>query len=95
LTAFDFIMAGATAIGVGGELLPKEALHFRQEDRIRELAGRFIGMVKMLEPWRIHTISASRVCSIVRLSAEGFLAESHFALQIGDTCRTLFCRRTP
>jgi 2-dehydro-3-deoxyphosphogluconate aldolase/(4S)-4-hydroxy-2-oxoglutarate aldolase len=46
LTAFDFIMAGATAIGVGGELLPKEALHFRQEDRIRELAGRFIGMVK-------------------------------------------------
>ena len=46
LTAFDFIMAGATAIGVGGELLPKEALHFRQEDRIRELAGRFIGMVR-------------------------------------------------
>jgi 2-dehydro-3-deoxyphosphogluconate aldolase / (4S)-4-hydroxy-2-oxoglutarate aldolase len=46
LTAFDFIMAGATAIGVGGELLPKEALHFRQEDRIRELAGRFIGTVR-------------------------------------------------
>jgi 2-dehydro-3-deoxyphosphogluconate aldolase / (4S)-4-hydroxy-2-oxoglutarate aldolase len=46
LTAFDFIMAGATAIGVGGELLPKEALHFRQGDRIRELAGRFIGMVR-------------------------------------------------
>ena len=46
LTAFDFIMAGATAIGVGAELLPKEALHLRQEDRIRELAGRFIGMVR-------------------------------------------------
>ena len=46
MTAFDFIMAGATAIGVGGELLPKEALHFRQDDRIRELAGRFIGMVR-------------------------------------------------
>jgi 2-dehydro-3-deoxyphosphogluconate aldolase/(4S)-4-hydroxy-2-oxoglutarate aldolase len=46
LTAFDFIMAGSTAIGVGGALLPKEALHFRQEDRIRELAGRFIGMVR-------------------------------------------------
>ena len=30
LTAFDFILAGATAIGVGGALLPKEALHFRQ-----------------------------------------------------------------
>jgi 2-dehydro-3-deoxyphosphogluconate aldolase / (4S)-4-hydroxy-2-oxoglutarate aldolase len=46
LTATDFIIAGATAIGVGGELLPKEALHFRQEDRIRELAGRFLGMVR-------------------------------------------------
>jgi 2-dehydro-3-deoxyphosphogluconate aldolase / (4S)-4-hydroxy-2-oxoglutarate aldolase len=46
LTATDFIIAGATAVGVGGELLPKEALHFRQEDRIRELAGRFLGMVR-------------------------------------------------
>jgi 2-dehydro-3-deoxyphosphogluconate aldolase/(4S)-4-hydroxy-2-oxoglutarate aldolase len=46
LTASDFILAGATAIGVGAELLPKEALHFRQEDRIRELAGRFLGMVR-------------------------------------------------
>ena len=46
LTASDFILAGATAIGVGGELLPKEALHFRQEDRIRELAGRFLAMVR-------------------------------------------------
>lgn len=45
-TAGDFILAGATAVGVGGELLPKEALHFRQEDRIRELAGRFLGMVR-------------------------------------------------
>jgi 2-dehydro-3-deoxyphosphogluconate aldolase/(4S)-4-hydroxy-2-oxoglutarate aldolase len=46
LNASDFILAGATAIGVGGELLPKEALHFRQEDRIHELASRFIAMVK-------------------------------------------------
>jgi 2-dehydro-3-deoxyphosphogluconate aldolase/(4S)-4-hydroxy-2-oxoglutarate aldolase len=46
LTAFDYIVAGATAIGVGGELLPKEALHFRQKDRIHELAVRFLGMVK-------------------------------------------------
>jgi 2-dehydro-3-deoxyphosphogluconate aldolase / (4S)-4-hydroxy-2-oxoglutarate aldolase len=46
LTATDFIIAGATAVGVGGELLPREALHFRQEDRIRELAGRFLGMVR-------------------------------------------------
>jgi 2-dehydro-3-deoxyphosphogluconate aldolase/(4S)-4-hydroxy-2-oxoglutarate aldolase len=46
LTASDFILAGATAIGVGGELLPKEALHFRQVDRIHELANRFLAMVK-------------------------------------------------
>jgi 2-dehydro-3-deoxyphosphogluconate aldolase/(4S)-4-hydroxy-2-oxoglutarate aldolase len=46
LTATEFIVAGATAIGVGGELLPGEALHFRQEERIHELAGRFLAMVK-------------------------------------------------
>jgi 2-dehydro-3-deoxyphosphogluconate aldolase / (4S)-4-hydroxy-2-oxoglutarate aldolase len=46
LTAFDYILAGASAIGVGGELLPKEALHHRQDYRIRELARRFLLMVK-------------------------------------------------
>jgi 2-dehydro-3-deoxyphosphogluconate aldolase/(4S)-4-hydroxy-2-oxoglutarate aldolase len=44
--ASDFILAGATAIGLGGELLPNEALHFHQEDRIHELARRFLSMVK-------------------------------------------------
>jgi len=46
LTAFDYILAGARAIGVGSELLPKDALQRRQEDRIRELARRFLSMVK-------------------------------------------------
>jgi 2-dehydro-3-deoxyphosphogluconate aldolase/(4S)-4-hydroxy-2-oxoglutarate aldolase len=46
LTAFDFIQAGASAIGLGGELLPKEALHFHQIDRIHELASRFLGLVR-------------------------------------------------
>jgi 2-dehydro-3-deoxyphosphogluconate aldolase/(4S)-4-hydroxy-2-oxoglutarate aldolase len=46
LTATDYILAGATAIGLGGELLPKEALHLRQVDRIHELAGRFLTMVR-------------------------------------------------
>jgi 2-dehydro-3-deoxyphosphogluconate aldolase/(4S)-4-hydroxy-2-oxoglutarate aldolase len=46
VTASDFILAGATAIGLGGELLPKEALHFRQVDRIHELASRFLGLVR-------------------------------------------------
>lgn len=46
LTAFDYILAGASAIGVGSELLPVEALHRRQQDRIHELARRFLLMVK-------------------------------------------------
>jgi 2-dehydro-3-deoxyphosphogluconate aldolase/(4S)-4-hydroxy-2-oxoglutarate aldolase len=46
VTALEFIVAGATAIGVGAELLPTEALTLRQEDRIHELARRFILMVK-------------------------------------------------
>lgn len=46
VNASDFILAGATAIGVGGEMLPTEALHFRQADRIKELAGRFLSMVR-------------------------------------------------
>jgi 2-dehydro-3-deoxyphosphogluconate aldolase / (4S)-4-hydroxy-2-oxoglutarate aldolase len=45
LTAFDYILAGASAIGVGSELLPKEALVRRQSDRIHELARRFLAMV--------------------------------------------------
>jgi 2-dehydro-3-deoxyphosphogluconate aldolase/(4S)-4-hydroxy-2-oxoglutarate aldolase len=46
LTAFDYILAGASAIGVGGELLPKEALTNKQAERIHELARRFVLMVK-------------------------------------------------
>jgi 2-dehydro-3-deoxyphosphogluconate aldolase/(4S)-4-hydroxy-2-oxoglutarate aldolase len=46
LTAFDYILAGAEAIGVGSELLPREALQNRQADRIHELARRFLIMVK-------------------------------------------------
>ena len=45
VTAFDYILAGASAIGVGGELLPKESLLHRQGHRIHELARRFLQMV--------------------------------------------------
>jgi 2-dehydro-3-deoxyphosphogluconate aldolase/(4S)-4-hydroxy-2-oxoglutarate aldolase len=44
-TAFNFILAGASALGVGGELIPKESVQLRQEGRIHELARRFIKMV--------------------------------------------------
>jgi 2-dehydro-3-deoxyphosphogluconate aldolase/(4S)-4-hydroxy-2-oxoglutarate aldolase len=45
-TAVNFILAGATALGIGSELLPKEALQLKEEERIHELARRFAGMVK-------------------------------------------------
>jgi 2-dehydro-3-deoxyphosphogluconate aldolase/(4S)-4-hydroxy-2-oxoglutarate aldolase len=45
-TAGNFILAGATAIGVGAELVPAEAIERRQGDRIKELAQRFVGFVK-------------------------------------------------
>jgi len=45
-TAANFILAGATAIGVGSELIPKEAIERRQAERIRELAYRFTRFVK-------------------------------------------------
>jgi 2-dehydro-3-deoxyphosphogluconate aldolase/(4S)-4-hydroxy-2-oxoglutarate aldolase len=45
-TASDFIYAGAAALGIGGELIPREAIERRQTDRIHELARRFLHMVK-------------------------------------------------
>jgi 2-dehydro-3-deoxyphosphogluconate aldolase / (4S)-4-hydroxy-2-oxoglutarate aldolase len=45
-TAYDFIRAGATAIGVGKDLIPLEAIQRRQSHRIHELAHRFLAMVK-------------------------------------------------
>jgi 2-dehydro-3-deoxyphosphogluconate aldolase / (4S)-4-hydroxy-2-oxoglutarate aldolase len=46
LTAFDYILAGAVGIGVGSELLPREALINKQGETIRELSRRFRIMVK-------------------------------------------------
>jgi 2-dehydro-3-deoxyphosphogluconate aldolase/(4S)-4-hydroxy-2-oxoglutarate aldolase len=45
-TALNYILAGASALGVGGELIPTEALERKQEERIRELARRFLARVK-------------------------------------------------
>lgn len=45
-TALDYMLAGATAIGVGTDLIPEEAIERRQSARIRELALRFAGYVK-------------------------------------------------
>ncbi len=45
-TAVGFILAGAVALGVGKELIPKEAVAMRKADQIRELARRFLSFVK-------------------------------------------------
>lgn len=45
-TAADFILAGAVALGIGGDLIPKKAIQTRQPDRIHELARRYLSMVK-------------------------------------------------
>jgi len=45
-TATGYIVAGASAIGVGVELLPRDALVKHQDERIRELARRFLNFVK-------------------------------------------------
>lgn len=45
LTALNFILSGATALGVGRELIPREAIRMRQSDRIVELARRFLSFV--------------------------------------------------
>jgi len=45
-TASSFILAGAVVLGIGSELVPREAIRKGQADRITELARRFIGFVK-------------------------------------------------
>ena len=45
-TAREFILAGATAIGIGKDLIPHEAIERKQADRIRELAHRYAASVK-------------------------------------------------
>jgi 2-dehydro-3-deoxyphosphogluconate aldolase/(4S)-4-hydroxy-2-oxoglutarate aldolase len=45
-TAAGFIAAGATAIGVGSELVPKEAIHRRDQRWITELVHRFLSFIQ-------------------------------------------------
>jgi 2-dehydro-3-deoxyphosphogluconate aldolase/(4S)-4-hydroxy-2-oxoglutarate aldolase len=44
-TASGFILAGASAIGVGTELIPADAIANRETERIQELARRFLTAV--------------------------------------------------
>jgi 2-dehydro-3-deoxyphosphogluconate aldolase/(4S)-4-hydroxy-2-oxoglutarate aldolase len=45
-TAANYILAGATALGIGSELMPPDALPRRREEQIQELARRFLTFVK-------------------------------------------------
>jgi 2-dehydro-3-deoxyphosphogluconate aldolase/(4S)-4-hydroxy-2-oxoglutarate aldolase len=45
-TAASFILAGAAALGVGGELIQKEAIQARTPEVIEELARKFVGAVR-------------------------------------------------
>jgi 2-dehydro-3-deoxyphosphogluconate aldolase/(4S)-4-hydroxy-2-oxoglutarate aldolase len=45
-TASDMIRAGATALGIGGELIPREAIRLRRTEQIVELGRRFLGIVR-------------------------------------------------
>jgi 2-keto-3-deoxy-6-phosphogluconate aldolase len=44
-TAARYILAGAAAIGVGTELIPRSAIQHRQTNRLHELAHRFATIV--------------------------------------------------
>jgi len=46
LSASDFILAGASAIGIGSELIPREALQVREKEWICELGRRFLAIVR-------------------------------------------------
>lgn len=45
-TASDFIRAGSIALGIGAHLIPPDAVQRRKADWIRELCGRFLGIIK-------------------------------------------------
>jgi 2-dehydro-3-deoxyphosphogluconate aldolase/(4S)-4-hydroxy-2-oxoglutarate aldolase len=51
LTAANFVFAGASALGIGSELMPRKALVTRQKNWIHELARRFLEAVRNA---RIH-----------------------------------------
>ena len=45
-TAASFITAGAVALGVGEDLIPRQAVRFKEGAWIRELASRFLNFVR-------------------------------------------------
>lgn len=58
-TAREFILAGASALGIGNDLIPHDAIERKQSGRIRELAHRFLASVK-----EARDLSAARKRSV-------------------------------
>jgi 2-dehydro-3-deoxyphosphogluconate aldolase/(4S)-4-hydroxy-2-oxoglutarate aldolase len=54
LTAGNFILAGASAIGVGTELVPRDAIQKRRKEQIMELVSRFVRIVKNARSQTAH-----------------------------------------
>jgi 2-dehydro-3-deoxyphosphogluconate aldolase/(4S)-4-hydroxy-2-oxoglutarate aldolase len=46
MNAADFILAGAAALGIGGDLIPRKAIKMRETHWIQELSRRFTSLVK-------------------------------------------------
>ena len=44
--AADYILAGAFALGIGGDLIPRKAIKMKEAHWIRELGRRFTGIVR-------------------------------------------------
>jgi len=53
-TAGNFILAGATALGIGSELINPEGLPKMKEEQIRELARRYLKIVKAARAQKIE-----------------------------------------
>jgi 2-dehydro-3-deoxyphosphogluconate aldolase/(4S)-4-hydroxy-2-oxoglutarate aldolase len=51
-TVADFILAGAAAVGIGADLIPREAVHKREPGWVRELAHRYLNLVKQARSQR-------------------------------------------
>ncbi len=47
-TVADFISAGAVAVGIGSDLIHRDAIQRRERDWIRELSRRYIGIIKQV-----------------------------------------------
>jgi len=57
-----FILAGATAIGVGTQLIPTESIQRRQAKSVQELALRFLKRARSVK--KLPTVSASRISAV-------------------------------